>query len=211
MGLLLLGVYQLFASILIYIYIASDREIDRSEVMRLNHYIINKKTVLVTGEYDEYGKQCTRVVEGDLSIFVNKSPDKVLEETLNYYGNNLKGAIEGAKSILGNIHMTPFIVSQVQDICLFPYKSSKHHDCIWFNFSHIENTRSQGRYTVVELSNKRSLKIIGKLTAFNNKKHKAGELRRIVSERANITVSLHNPILEYMFCEGKGIFLFDKP
>ncbi|MFS0638168.1 competence protein ComK [Mesobacillus foraminis] len=177
----------------------------------LAHYIIKQKTELVTGEFDGYGKLCTRVIEGNMPLLVDLPPNKVLIESTNYYGSNLKGAIEGAKTILGNIHLCPFMVSQNLDICLFPNKSSVHHDCIWFNHEHVLNTWSQGRYTIVEFRNGNSLKLRTRQASFNSKKQKAGDLRRILTERVLSGGNLeYVASKQYGICKETGKLLFYK-
>lgn len=162
-------------------------------------YIVNENTVLLMREYDSYGKQCTRVIEGKDWILVDQTPLQVIAESMNYYGINFRGAIEGARSILGKIHMCPIMVSQVQDICLFPHKSAGHPECIWFNHQHVLNTHAIGRHTLVELSNGHSIKVEARLTAFNSKKQKAGDLRRILFERTHTTQILYvEPKTEYI-------------
>lgn len=177
----------------------------------INRYVINHRTILVTGKYNSFGKLCTIVLEGETPILVDQSPIQIIRESLHYYGQNLKGALEGAKSILGKAKMYPFIVCQVQDICLFPHISPTHPGCIWFNHRHIIHTRAQGRETIIELSNGRSLKIKAKLTSFNTKKQKASDLRRIVAERSNSTIILHvEPKKEYKQCKLTGIIEFEE-
>ncbi|SEN02470.1 competence protein ComK [Mesobacillus persicus] len=177
----------------------------------INRYIINQKTILVTGKYHSFGKLCTIVLEGETPILVDQSPIQVIRESLHYYGQNLQGAVEGAKSILGKAKMYPFIVCQAQDICLFPHISPTHPECIWFNHSHIIHTHAQGRETIIELSNSRTLEIKAKLTSFNTKKQKAGDLRRIVAERSNNSMIIHlEPKKEYKQCKDTGSIEFDE-
>ena len=178
---------------------------------QLKKYVVNQKTILLAGEYTQYGRLYTRVVEGDQSMLVELPPISVLIDTLHYYGKNLKGAIEGAKSILGKVQMCPIIVSDVQDICLFPHVSPERQDCIWFSHKHVIKTHSHGRCTVVELSNGRSLLVSGKLAAFNSKKQKAGDLRRIVHERSHSLMTLDDkPKRAYLLCPMTGRIRFDE-
>jgi len=177
----------------------------------LNRYIINLNTILVTGKYNSFGKLCTIVIEGESTILVDKSPINVIKDSLRYYGQDLKGAIEGSKSILGTAKMQPFIVCEAQDICLFPHISPTHPDCIWFNHVHIIHTKALGLYTLIELSNRRSFKIKARLTAFNTKKQKAGDLRRIISERSNCPNILYiEPNKEYKQSKVTGIIEFEE-
>lgn len=167
-------------------------------VNTVDHYIINQKTIMLTGEYDNYGNLFTKVIEGNHCILVKQSPLKLISDTMHYYGHNLKGAIEGAQSILGKIQMCPIMVSSEQDICLFPHKSPMHADCIWFSYKHVIQARTEEGYTLVELSNGHFLKIKIRLYSFNHKKQNAGDLRRILQDRSKSTVALYfKPRKEY--------------
>lgn len=177
----------------------------------MNRYVINQKTILITGKYDSYGKLCTLVLEGETPILVDKPPLKVIGESLHYYGRNLKGAVEGAKSIIGEGKMSPFIVCEAQDICLFPHISPSSAECIWFNHTHIINTHAKGEFTIIELSNGHSLRVKAKLTSFNTKKQKAGDLRRIVTERASSSIVLYvESKKEYKQCKLTGSIVFEE-
>lgn len=172
---------------------------------KVEHYIVNQETVLLTGEYDSNGKLCTRVLEGERDIFINQSPLKVITAKMHYYGHNFKGAIEGAQSILGKTPMCPIMVCVEQDICLFPHRSPVHADCIWFNYKHVVQTHANGCYTNIELSNGHLIKIRAKHAAFNHKKQKAGDLRRILVERSQaIRILYDNPKKEYSRCTTTG-------
>ncbi|MEH7373558.1 IS3 family transposase [Neobacillus drentensis] len=58
---------------------------------------MEKKMILLTGEYDCYGKLCTRVMAGGSSFLVDRTPLQLLDDTLNYIGYDLRGAIASAK------------------------------------------------------------------------------------------------------------------
>jgi competence protein ComK len=174
-------------------------------VNKVEHYIINQETVLLTGEYDSNGKLCTRVLEGESDFFVDQSPIQVITATMNYYGHNFKGAIEGAQSILGKTPMCPIMVCVEQDICLFPHRSPVHADCIWFNYKHVVKTHADGCYTNIELSNGHIIKVKARHASFNHKKQKAGDLRRILFERSQAIKMLYDkPKKEYTRCIKTG-------
>ncbi|WP_160725035.1 competence protein ComK [Bacillus sp. USDA818B3_A] len=153
-------------------------------------YLVDPNVVLITGEYDPYGKLCARVMIGRKTILVNQSPLQLLDSTLKYISFTLKGALAGAKNILGNQYMCPIIVNPFQGICLFPIRSPKKEDCIWFNPDHIVKTKAKGSKTVVNLSNGLSMIVDLKLHTFNSKMQTAIQLKRIVCERGTQAFSV---------------------
>ncbi|WP_040207208.1 competence protein ComK [Neobacillus jeddahensis] len=146
-------------------------------------YLLDPNIVLVTGEYDPYGKLCTRVILGKETFLVDRTPAQLLDDTLLYIGFNLNGAIKGARSILGNRKMCPVIVNPFHGVCFFPNKSAKRGDCIWFNPDHIVKTKPRGTKTEVELSNELTLIIDSKLHSFHNKMQIAFQLKQLSQER----------------------------
>ncbi|PFN80607.1 hypothetical protein COJ85_29770 [Bacillus sp. AFS076308] len=148
-------------------------------------YLVDKDVILMTGEYDEHGKLCSRVMIGPQTLLVSRTPVQLLDDTLKYIGYDLKGALKGTKNILGNKHMCPILVNPYKGICFFPYKSSRKEDCVWFNPDHIVKTKIRDCKTEVELSNGISIIVDSKRYFFNNKMQTALQLKQISRERGN--------------------------
>jgi len=146
-------------------------------------YLLDEDVILMTGEYNNHGMFCARVMIGGQTLLVNRSPLQVIDDTLKYIGFDFKGAIKGTKNILGNIILCPIIVNPYKGICLFPYKSSRLEDCVWFNPDHIVKTKALGCKTEIELSNGVSIIIDLKRYYFINKIETALQLKKISSER----------------------------
>lgn len=138
----------------------------------------------MTGFYDRNGKLCSLVNELYRTIIVDRSPLEILEDSIRCSGFDLKGALSTAKWILGDIPMCPFMVNPIQGICVFPTKSSKHEETIWFNPCHIVWTDPYYLYTKVKLTNGLVITVPCRLFSFNTKKQKAEQLRRITAELA---------------------------
>jgi len=151
----------------------------------LNGYLVEKDMLFMMGEYDRYGGLCARMIKGNKSYLVNRSCLQILNDSLTYIGYDLRGAITGARSILGNRHMCPVIVNPYQNICLFPSKSPQKEDCIWFNPDHIVKTKAYGNQTLIEFRNNHSILVDAKLFSFNNKMQIANQLKKISSQRGN--------------------------
>lgn len=142
-------------------------------------YIINQKMMFMTALYDRNGKKCTRVGEENKQFFVDKSPLEILDKSIKWIGFDLKGAMSTSKWILGDIRMCPVMVNPIQKICVFPNRSPKHEDVIWFNPNHILRTSSMKQKTKIEFKNGFILMIPSRLTFFNTKLQSAEQLQRI--------------------------------
>ncbi|MBO0959938.1 competence protein ComK [Neobacillus sp. MM2021_6] len=148
-------------------------------------YLVDRNVILMTGEYDNQGRFCARVMIGKDTLLVDRTPVQLLDDTLKYIGFDLKGALEGAKAIVGEKYMRPVLVNPYKEICLFPNMSPKKEDCVWFNPDHIITAKSRGYKTEVELSNGVSILIDSKLGCFNTKLQRAFQLKRTSTERGN--------------------------
>jgi competence protein ComK len=137
------------------------------------------------GEYDRYGKLCARVIAGRISFLVDRTPQQLLDDTLTSIGFDLRGAMAGAKFILGKKMKCPIIVNPYLGICLFPSKSPNQVDCMWFNPEQILKTTEIGDKTKVYFRNGYSIIIDSKLAHFNNKIQTANQLLQISAERGH--------------------------
>lgn len=147
------------------------------------NYFVEKKTIFMMGEYNRLGKLCTRVMAGPSAFLVDRSPLQVLNDTLTYLGFDLRGAVIGAKAVLEKKAKCPIIVNPYLGICLFPTKSPRKEDCIWFNPKHIVRTGALGSKTKVELSNGYCILVDSKLSTFNDKIQKAQQLIKLSTKR----------------------------
>jgi competence protein ComK len=173
----------------------------------LDNYLVEKNMVCMMGEYDRYGKLCARVIIGNKSYLVNRTCLQILNDSLKYIGYDLKGAVTGAKFILGNRNMCPVMVNPYQVICLFPNKSPQKEDCIWFNPDHIVKTKACGNRTLIELSNGHSILVDSKRSSFNNKMQIANQLKEISSQRGNRPTSMNLHLTRkkaYQFSKDKS-------
>jgi competence protein ComK len=150
--------------------------------------MINEKTILLTGEFDEFGKLCTRIIEGEDSFLLNISPVEQIDHTLLNSGSSFKGALESSRFILGPIKMHPIKINESKEIWLVPTKSFKKKSCVWFNLKHVIGTKAHGvSKTEVFMSYGHTFIINMKESAFNNRLQKAQQLREcILTKQKNI-------------------------
>jgi competence protein ComK len=148
-------------------------------------YLIDRNISMMIGEYNQYGRLCSRVMIGNESLLVERTPLQLMDDTLKYISFNLNGAYKGAKEILGDRKFCPVIVNPYQDVCLFPIKATQKDDCMWFNPQHIVKTKrvGNGTKTEVELSNGISIIVDLKLASFNNKLQTALQLWKLSKDR----------------------------
>jgi len=159
-------------------------------MLLLECYIINQKTLYMYGFYDRNGKLCTIVKELDKIFTVDKAPLDILEDSIRCIGYDLKGAMTSAKWILGDIYMPPVMINPIQRICVFPDKSAKNEDAIWFNPAHIVRTISYKKKTYIEFSNGTTLILHCSVSTFNTKLQNAMQLRNLTTEMGKNPISM---------------------
>lgn len=161
------------------------------EILR-DEYMINEKTVALTGEYDKYGRLLTRVVEGEETFLVKRRPVELINMSLLCLGSDFQAARRSSKRILGTYHMYPIKVNCNLGIWLFPTKSYRNDHCIWFSLMHVKRTRPCGiRKTTVYLSYNHEFEIDMRESSFNNKKQKAEELRDSMMKNAQSPITFY--------------------
>ncbi|TKC14749.1 hypothetical protein FA727_21135 [Robertmurraya kyonggiensis] len=152
------------------------------EMIIRKNYLINAKTVLFYGIYYENGALFTLVIEGNDKFLVAMAPLKLIDKTLISYGSSFKGALESSRKLLGeNRKMYPLKIDASLDIWIFPSKSYKKENCVWFALNHVENTKLLGiKDTKVFLDYGHEINIEMRETSFRNKRGSAEDLRDII-------------------------------
>lgn len=156
------------------------------------YYTINQHMLYMFGFHDRNAKVCTLVREFHRDFIVDRSPLEILDDSLRCIGFNLKGAMDTSRIIMENTMMCPVMINHFHNICIFPDKSHKHEDTIWFNPCQILRTHSFKRKTLIEFRNRLILTNDSKLFSFNNKWKAAEQLSRITIENAK------NPVVSFM-------------
>ncbi|MEQ2527407.1 competence protein ComK [Bacillaceae bacterium CLA-AA-H227] len=151
-------------------------------MMIRENYLINAKTVLFYGIYYENGALFTFVIEGNDKFLVAMAPLKLIDKTLISYGSSFKGALESSRKLLGeNRKMYPLKIDALLDIWIFPSKSYKKENCVWFALNHVENTKPLSlKDTKVFLKYGHEIDIKMRESSFRNKRGSATDLRDMI-------------------------------
>lgn len=166
-------------------------------------YLINEKTVLVTGVYNDKGELWARVIEGKNTILVRKTPTKVIDETLLHVGSDFLGARRSSKYLMDPMRMHPISINPQMGILLFPTKNIKSPYCIWFSLIHVKTANPVGlKKTEVVTSYGHTIIIDMKESAFTNRRHKAFLLRETISKNIKCPI--------YFYVEPKKEYFISK-
>jgi competence protein ComK len=149
------------------------------------YYKINPDFMYMYGLYDRNAKLCTLVRELNRTFVVDKAPLEILSDSIRCIGFDLRGAMKTARWLLGNKHMCPIMVNPIHKICVFPDKSAKHADTIWFNPYHIARTNTENRKTKVGFTNGLTITVPSKLYSFNHKLQTAEQFIKMTVENGS--------------------------
>ncbi|WP_312474733.1 competence protein ComK [Neobacillus sp.] len=170
-------------------------------------YLINEKTVLFYGIFNENGELFTHVIDEDDEFTVMMSPVQLIDKTLISYGSNFKGALNSSTQLLGeNRRMYPIKIDASLDIWLFPTKSYKKETCIWFALNHVKGTQPLGvKFTKIFLSYGHTIEIVMKESAFRDKRLTAEDLKdKITTNTKNFMSFMVESKKGFMIVEEKG-------
>ena len=145
--------------------------------------MISKNFLYLKSEFNQYGKRCTRIVETHHETLIEMDPLKVIDETLQFFSYDMKGAIRGARSIVGNKKCCPLTLYPADNIIIFPHKAMDSDDTIWLNSNLVDTAHPLGEETRVEFDGGHSIILDISYRCFNPKFITAELLRRTNHKR----------------------------
>lgn len=167
-------------------------------------YLINQETISLISYFDDLGFEHSRVIEGSKTFLVRQSPEKILDETLQYLGSSFDGAMRGAKAILGNKYRLPISISPSQGITWFPCNSFRSKESIWLANSHIEYLeRVLPSETIVHMSQGHALNIRMRKKQIEERMGRSAVLQSKLKERSTKKML-------FLYEKGSGIRLLKK-
>ena len=169
-----------------------------------SRYLINQETKGLISYFDEVGLEHTRVIEGSKTFLVRQSPEKILDETLQFLGSSFDGAMRGSKAILGNKYRLPISISPSQGITWFPCNSFRSQESIWLANSHIEYLeRILPSETIVHMSQGHVLNISMRKKQIEERMGRSAILQSKLKERSTKKML-------FLYEKGSGIRLLKK-
>lgn len=155
-----------------------------------NNYSITQNMMYMEGFYDRSASACTLVKETERMFVVEKSPTELLEFSIKGVGFNLKGALETSKEAHGDKHFRPLVVNPLINLVVFPTKSVKKVETMWFNpeqIRHTSRTKYLHKKTAIIFKNGEIINIDSKLSSYNDKLVTADQYRKMKIEEAKKT------------------------
>ena len=168
----------------------------------IQKYIINTEVSSVFS-YFYNGYEYSRVLEGNNTFLVSKSPDEIVKESFHHIGSNLEGAIEATRVILKKKYKLPVTLSAQKNIVLIRCKSTDMNSTIWLINSHIQDIQPyENNQTMVFLIGGHSLIVDIKMDSLQEKRNQAAFLHTTLLNNSQM-----NKSITFLYEENKGMLL----
>ena len=168
----------------------------------IQKYFINTEVSSVFS-YFYNGYEYSRVLEGNNTFLVSKSPDEIVKDSFHHVGSNLEGAIEATRVILKKKYKLPVTLSAQKNIVLIRCKSTDMNSTIWLIDSHIQDIQSyENNQTMVFLIGGHSLIVDIKMDSLQEKRNQAAFLHTNLLNNSQM-----NKSISFLYEENKGMLL----
>lgn len=169
--------------------------------------ILTTEASIILPHFSENGELHSKYMDGDDYRLVPMKPTDLIDLNLRMTGTSLKGAVEGARNLLGSGTMAPVVICRKHAMYWIPVTSSKLPECIWVAVSHVRKYVANGRGGVrVYLKNGSVVNLACSYYTFHNRMLRAYSLRCQVESHAE-EVRKANGIYKktYLICKEAGV------
>lgn len=144
----------------------------------MENYEINNSTVALYAMGEK-----TRVYEEDSNFIVDKSANKIMEESCKYFGSSLEGRKKGTENLIGVSYKAPIIVEESCNIIFFPTSSPRLSDCSWLRLSYINRYYYHNNKLIVEFKNNDKIALNTSYGIVDNQVLRATRLESVLNGR----------------------------
>ncbi len=146
----------------------------------MKEYIINKNTLVIIPLDDK----SSRVIEVKKEFIVYKSVLNIIKKSCIFYGSSYNGRVSGSKYMLNKSSKIPVIISEINNLIVFPTKSPRNEKCCWFLLSNIKYyNKININQTIIKFSCGRSLKIGVSYRIIDNQVLQSSRLKYILDKK----------------------------
>lgn len=144
----------------------------------MQDYEINTNTLALINE-----KEKTKVYETDSVFYVDKSANKIMEDSCEYFGSSLSGRQKGTFNLIGVSHKSPIIVEETKEIIFFPTVSPRLKNCNWISLNNIEKYYNEKGKVVIIFKNNQKLELSTSYGVVDNQILRATRLESVLRGR----------------------------
>ena len=146
----------------------------------MREYIINKNTLVIIPLDDK----SSRVIEVKKEFIVYKSVLNIIKKSCIFYGSSYNGRVSGSKYMLNKSSKIPVIISEINNLIVFPTKSPRNEKCCWFLLSNIKYyNKININQTIIKFSCGKSMKIGVSYRIIDNQVLQSSRLKYILDKK----------------------------
>jgi competence protein ComK len=142
-------------------------------------YEISSETLAII-PVDNY---CSKVIEKDNTIVVNKTPMQIIEDSCSFFGSSYFGRAKGTKKLIGVSHKAPIIIEESREIIFFPTSSPRLYECCWVSLKNIDKYKKQENSALVLFNNGYILELTMSYGSLDNQVLRATRLESVLRMR----------------------------
>lgn len=147
-------------------------------VNKLNEYEINVDTLALISEDNR-----TKVYENNNIFYVDKTANKIMEESCEYFGSSLIGRQKGTFNLIGVSHKSPIIVEETKEIIFFPTNSPRIKTCNWISLNNIEKYYRENNKVTIMFKNQQKIQLSMSYGIIDNQILRATRLESVLRGR----------------------------
>lgn len=133
--------------------------INAEHVKKDEEAIITEDTMAIFPKYTDTG-HLHSIVLGQYQVkYVTKRPTSIVHDSCMYFGSDLNGRMNSAKSVLKRQRMLPILISESFKYCMVPLSSPKNPECIWLAYKHVLDVVPKENHSIVIFSNQKKVEL----------------------------------------------------
>ena len=123
------------------------------------------------------------VYEKDGFFEVEKSANKIMEDSCQYFGSSMNGRQVGSKNLTGMTHKVPIVIEETSDMIFFPTNSPRLASCSWISLNNIKDYEKSVNGATILFNNGQKLDVDISYGVINNQILRSSRLKTKLQER----------------------------
>lgn len=145
----------------------------------MKDYEINEKTLAIL----PYDKNKSVIYEDKDCYILEKSVNKIMDESCRYYGSTFEGRQKGSSTLTGITYKVPIIISEENNMIFFPTNSPRLKECGWISLNNLNRYYEKENKIILEFMNKEVVELSISENIIRNQILKASFLESAIRKR----------------------------
>jgi competence protein ComK len=128
----------------------------------------------------------SKIIEGNNTFVVNKTPMEIIEHSCRYFGSSYAGRHTGTKNLIGVSHKSPIIIEETKELIFFPTSSPRLYDCSWISLKNIEEYKKMNNNSLIVFNSGYLMELGMSYGSLDNQILRATRLESVLRTRKKI-------------------------